>query len=61
MIFCKTREKKFNQVAKSFLVVTLQGLVEHWDINNEMLHGHFFPDKTGDNREPALIFHAEIS
>ncbi len=42
-------------------MVTLQGLVEHWDINNEMLHGHFFPDKTGDNREPALIFDAEIS
>jgi hypothetical protein len=26
--------------------------VEHWDINNEMLHGSFFPDKTGDPRNP---------
>ena len=25
-----------------------QGKVDHWDINNEMLHGNFFESATGD-------------
>ena len=33
----------------------LQGLVEHWDINNEMLHGTFFPNRTGDSRQQEFI------
>jgi endo-1,4-beta-xylanase len=33
---------------KSFIYL-LQGKVLHWDINNEMLHGNFFTEKTGNN------------
>ena len=25
-----------------------QGRLEHWDVNNEMLHGNFFEEATGD-------------
>ena len=33
-----------------------QGLVEHWDVNNEMLHGQFFVDATGDPDIRAQMF-----
>lgn len=26
----------------------IQGKVQHWDVNNEMLHGNFFTERTGD-------------
>ena len=31
-------------------------MVEHWDINNEMLHGQFFVDATGDPFVRADMF-----
>ena len=30
--------------------------MEHWDINNEMLHGQFFVDATGDPFVRADMF-----
>ena len=33
-----------------------QGQVEHWDVNNEMLHGQFYVDGTNDPKIRAEIF-----
>merc|ERR1712126_4142 len=33
-----------------------EGLVEHWDVNNEMLHGQFFVDATGDPNIRVQMF-----
>ncbi|KAK6179071.1 hypothetical protein SNE40_011513 [Patella caerulea] len=31
-----------------YVVGATKGYVEHWDVNNEMLHNHYFEEKTGD-------------
>lgn len=31
------------------------GLVEHWDVNNEMLHGSFYRDRLGDQIVPWMF------
>ncbi|XP_047043280.1 endo-1,4-beta-xylanase 1-like [Lolium rigidum] len=37
------------------LVSRYAGKFQHYDVNNEMLHGHFFRDRLGDD-VPALMF-----
>jgi endo-1,4-beta-xylanase len=38
----------------------LQGKVLHWDINNEMLHGNFFTEKTGNSDVRIKMFQKAI-
>ncbi len=43
--------KRLYKISSDFkyLFISMKGKVLHWDINNEMLHGNFFTEKTGDN------------
>ena len=34
----------------------LKGKLRHWDINNEMLHGNFFTEKTGNKDVRIKMF-----
>ncbi len=34
----------------------MKGKLRHWDINNEMLHGNFFTEKTGNSDVRIKMF-----
>ncbi|XP_067664773.1 uncharacterized protein [Haliotis asinina] len=39
-----------------YIVKDTKGKVQHWDVNNELVHGHWFEDKTGDPDYTKKIF-----
>ncbi len=41
------------------IVSRYDGVMKHWDVNNEMLHGRFFADRLGDGVRASMFQQAE--